>query len=242
MVLPALTSGPTAELTMTTSVPCQSASPKVMLAGGESNDRLDDDQRGVMNTTSGGVGRVEEDGGTEVREEEAEEEQCRLLKKSEMDRYTLQPMDNSSSGRSETGEGSEMRELMDKPVERPVRTCAVLCGAFFLVYTANLAIQNLQTSLHQTAGLGITSLAVLYGSIIVFGSLSPLVIRFLTAKRTLVLAFICHLLYTLSNFYPTIPTLLTSSLLLGAMAGPMWTAQGLYCTATGLAYAGIKQV
>ena len=76
----------------------------------------------------------------------------------------------------------------------------------------------------------------------VFGSLSPLVIRFLTAKRTLVVAFVCHLLYTASNFYPTFPTLLTSSLLLGAMAGPMWTAQGLYATATGMAYAGIKQV
>ena len=76
----------------------------------------------------------------------------------------------------------------------------------------------------------------------VFGTLSPLVIRFLNAKRTLVIAFVCHLLYTLSNFYPTFPTLLTSSLLLGVAAGPMWTAQGLYCTATGLAYAGIKQV
>lgn len=131
---------------------------------------------------------------------------------------------------------------MEKPVQRPVRTCAVLCAAFFFVYTANLAIQNLQSSLHQAAGLGVTSLAVLYGSIIVFGTLSPLVIRFLTAKRTLVVAFVCHLLYTLSNFYSTFPTLLTSSLLLGAMAGPMWTAQGLYCTATGLAYAGIKQM
>ena len=82
----------------------------------------------------------------------------------------------------------------------------------------------------------------LYLVVSVFGSLSPMFIRFLNAKRTLVIAFVCHLLYTLSNFYPTFPTLLTSSLLLGIMAGPMWTAQGLYCTATGMAYAAVKQV
>lgn len=72
--------------------------------------------------------------------------------------------------------------------------------------------------------------------------MSPLVIRLLGAKRTLLLAWVFHALYTLSNFYPTFPTLLTSSLLLGAIAGPMWTAQGLFISESGLAYAQSHQV
>ncbi|XP_076449135.1 protein unc-93 homolog A-like isoform X2 [Babylonia areolata] len=220
-----------------------------------SDDRAeadDDDQPRMMTkkTTPLGV----EKNGEVLREGQGEEERSHLLTTSEMDSYNLHHQNHhqyqtdisgpsqsdTTGGKEEEGEGRGLVE--DKPVQRPVRTCAVLCLAFFFVYTANLAIQNLQSSLHQAAGLGVTSLAVLYGSIIVFGTLSPLVIRFLNAKRTLVLAFVCHLLYTVSNFYPTFPTLLTSSLLLGAMAGPMWTAQGLYCTATGMAYAVVKQI
>ncbi|PVD37677.1 hypothetical protein C0Q70_00276 [Pomacea canaliculata] len=127
-------------------------------------------------------------------------------------------------------------------VQRPVRTCAVVSLSFLFVYTANLAIQNLQSSLNQAEGLGITSLAALYGAIIVCGTMSPLVIRLLGAKRTLLLAWVFHALYTLSNFYPTFPTLLTSSLLLGAIAGPMWTAQGLFISESGLAYAQSHQM
>lgn len=51
-------------------------------------------------------------------------------------------------------------------VQRPVGTCAVVSLSFLFVYTANLAIQNLQSSLNQAEGLGITSLAALYGAII----------------------------------------------------------------------------
>ena len=60
----------------------------------------------------------------------------------------------------------EVKQLVKMTVQRPIRTCFILCLSFFFVYTANLAIQNLQSSLHETAGLGITSLAVLYGAII----------------------------------------------------------------------------
>lgn len=142
----------------------------------------------------------------------------------------------------ESPDKKEQKKMRQKQVVNPIRTCTVMCMSFLFAYTANLAIQNLQSSLNQAAGLGITSLAVLYGSIIVFGTLSPAVIRILNAKRTLTVAWVCHALYTLSNFYPTFLTLLTSSLLLGVIAGPMWTAQGLYISASGMAYAQENKV
>ncbi|KAK7506544.1 hypothetical protein BaRGS_00002019, partial [Batillaria attramentaria] len=75
-----------------------------------------------------------------------------------------------------------------------------------------------------------------------FCAVSPAIIRLLRAKWVLVIAWACHSLYTFSNFYPTYPTLVTSSLLLGVVAGPMWTAQGLYISASGITYAQDKQI
>ncbi|KAK7113718.1 protein unc-93 homolog A-like isoform X2 [Littorina saxatilis] len=192
--------------------------------------------------------RLEQEPSTHDDEEEVADPRLPLVQRqSKMDdaddnKKVRQPESTASSKTNILPDGDEEIQLVKTTVQHPIRTCFVLCMAFLLVYTSNLAIQNLQSSLNQAAGLGITSLAVLYGSIILFGSLSPMVIRFLNAKRTLVIAFVFHLLYTVSNFYPTFPTLLTSSLLLGAAAGPMWTAQGLYCSACGMAYASLKQI
>ena len=41
------------------------------------------------------------------------------------------------------------------------------------------------------------------------------------------LAWLCHILYTLAQFYPAWETLVPASILLGAMTGPTWTAQGM---------------
>ncbi|KAK3782339.1 hypothetical protein RRG08_027887 [Elysia crispata] len=123
--------------------------------------------------------------------------------------------------------------------QQPMRTCLVLSASFTFVYTAYLAIQNLQSSLNDEANLGVTSLCVLYGTIILFGPQAPLAMRLIGPKRVLVLAWIIHCIYTASNFYPTWLTLIPSSALLGAIAGPMWTAQGIYITAAGEKHAAM---
>ncbi|CAL1534224.1 unnamed protein product, partial [Lymnaea stagnalis] len=123
-----------------------------------------------------------------------------------------------------------------------MRNCLVLSVSFTFVYTAYLAIQNLQSSLNQEANLGVVSLSVLYGTIIIFGTQAPIFIKFIGAKRVLVLAWVIHIIYTASNFYPTFATLIPSSALLGAIAGPMWTSQGIYITAAGEKYAALQGV
>ncbi|XP_046330266.2 protein unc-93 homolog A-like [Haliotis rufescens] len=113
---------------------------------------------------------------------------------------------------------------------KETRSCGVLAASFLAAFTAYLAIQNLQSSLNQQAGLGTISLSVQYACIVFSGILSPAVIRWFGVKNTIILSWICHLIYTGSNFYPAFFTLIPSSVILGTMSGVLWTCQSIYTT------------
>ena len=49
--------------------------------------------------------------------------------------------ESAGSSKSDLNDGEE-KQLVTSTVQRPIRTCFVLCLAFFFVYTANLAIQH----------------------------------------------------------------------------------------------------
>ena len=120
---------------------------------------------------------------------------------------------------------------------REYRSLVVLSASFTAVFTAYLAIQNLQTSLNQEKGLGIISLSCMYACIILSGILAPAILKLIGEKKILIISFICHVIYTGTNFYPTFATLLPSSILLGITAGPMWTSQSVYLAHKASAYA-----
>ena len=115
-------------------------------------------------------------------------------------------------------------------IESPLQSTIVISTAFFFVFASFMSIQALQNSLNIEAGLGVKSLACLYSTCIVSSLLSPTFIKVFGGKFTVVGAFICHTIYTLSNFYPRFYTLIPSSLLLGMATGPLLTAQNLYIT------------
>lgn len=104
----------------------------------------------------------------------------------------------------------------------------IISVSFFSVFTAYLALQNLQSSLNQEEGLGITSLSCLYAFIILSAILAPWIIKVLGIKISLLISWVSHILYTCSNFYPTFATLLPTSILLGLISGPMWTSQSVF--------------
>ncbi|KAH3891094.1 hypothetical protein DPMN_015183 [Dreissena polymorpha] len=120
---------------------------------------------------------------------------------------------------------------------RENRNVYILSAAFTAIFTAYIALQNLQSSLNQAAGLGIISLSCMYACIILSGILAPAVISAVGEKRIIVFSFICHVIYTGTNFYPTFGTLIPSSVLLGITAGPMWTSQSVYLSDMALSYA-----
>lgn len=117
------------------------------------------------------------------------------------------------------------------------RSAIVLSASFTAIFTAYLAIQNLQSSLNQEKGLGIISLSCMYACIILSGILAPAVLNIIGEKWSLIIPFICHVIYTGTNYYPTFATLLPSSILLGLTAGPMWTSQSVYLSQKAYSYA-----
>ncbi|KAL8624697.1 hypothetical protein ACOMHN_038243 [Nucella lapillus] len=119
---------------------------------------------------------------------------------------------------------------------KEIRNTLVVGVAFQLIFTAHFAIQNLQSSLHEEEYLGVSALGCLYATSIFSSIFAPTIIGLLGLKGCLVLAWLTHMLYTLAQFYPTWQTMVPASVLLGALTGPTWTAQGVYVSACAFSF------
>eukprot|EP00058_Branchiostoma_floridae_P010297 XP_002595785.1 hypothetical protein BRAFLDRAFT_106254 [Branchiostoma floridae] len=118
----------------------------------------------------------------------------------------------------------------------------VLASVFLLSFTAFGAIQNLQSTLNSEAGLGVVSLSCVYASMVLSCLYAPFFIHKVgSCKWTIVVCFFGHILYTGSNFYPSWYTLMPSSVLFGAISGPLWTAKITYLTSSAVEYAKLLQ-
>ncbi|XP_062596122.1 protein unc-93 homolog A-like [Saccostrea cucullata] len=124
---------------------------------------------------------------------------------------------------------------------RETLNVVIISFSFFFVFTAYLALQNLQSSLNQEEGLGITSLSCLYGFIILSSILAPWIIKSLGIKISLLISWIAHMLYTCANFYPTFATLLPASILLGLISGPMWTSQSVFISTNAYSFSDLNK-
>ncbi|XP_077999946.1 protein unc-93 homolog A-like [Glandiceps talaboti] len=100
-----------------------------------------------------------------------------------------------------------------------------LCLAFLLSFTAFQSIQNLESSISAEANVGTASLSTMYGVFILSCNFAPLVIDRLGTRRTMLLGLVGNVIYTAVHFHSHHYTLIPTSILLGAVAGPMWTAQ-----------------
>ncbi|XP_046330251.2 protein unc-93 homolog A-like [Haliotis rufescens] len=125
----------------------------------------------------------------------------------------------------------ETRKQLGSFGGKETRSCVVLSASFFWAFAAFVAIQNLQSSLNEEADLGIISLSVLYACMIFSGIITPTVIRLLGVKSSIIVSWVCHILYTASNFYPAFFTLIPSSVLVGAISCLLWTCASTYVTA-----------
>ncbi|CAJ0936748.1 unnamed protein product, partial [Ranitomeya imitator] len=94
------------------------------------------------------------------------------------------------------------------------------------------------SSLNNIQGLGVASLSVMYVSLSLSSLLlPPLLIKKIGCKWTIVASMFCFISYSLCNFYPSWPTLIISSILVGLGGGPLWASKSTYITITGTKYA-----
>lgn len=123
--------------------------------------------------------------------------------------------------------------------ERHWKNLISLATSFMVSFTAFGSLQNLQSSLHYDAGLGLASLSVIYGCLMVSCLLAPVVINTLGTKWTITICLFCYTFYTAANFYPEFYTLIPAAALLGLSAGPLWAAQGTYLTTLAISLADV---
>ena len=95
---------------------------------------------------------------------------------------------------------------------------------YVVLFTAFIGLQNLQSSINAAGGLGLVTLSLLYSSLIIAGFFTPGILRLLGTKYSLLFGCICHLIYTLTNYYPSWYTLVPASILIGFAFGPTWSA------------------
>ena len=95
---------------------------------------------------------------------------------------------------------------------------------YVVLFTAFIGLQNLQSSINAAGGLGLVTLSLLYSSLIIAGFFTPGILRLLGTKYSLLFGCICHLIYTLTNYYPSWYTLVPASILVGFAFGPTWSA------------------
>ena len=99
--------------------------------------------------------------------------------------------------------------------------------AFLFIYSAYLALEGLQSSLNNDGSLGVIAVSLVYAGYFVSVLYSPFAVELLGTKLTLIGAFVTHTVYVIANFYPKWYCLLPASFLLGLVAAPQWTAQGV---------------
>ena len=123
------------------------------------------------------------------------------------------------------------------PARRAAKNLVVLGCAFMFMFTAFVSLQSLQSTLNAHRGMGVISLACAYTATVVSCFLAPAVIARLTTKGTIVAGYVLFLIYILTNFYPSEFVMLPASVVLGALTGPLWSAQSTYLTTLAIRHA-----
>ena len=120
----------------------------------------------------------------------------------------------------------------------PTRALSVLSLVFFLVFLAWHAQQNITVSAHSSHGVdGSVTLAITYGCIMVSSVFAPAFVGAVGLKRSMLLGFSSVVVFMCANCWPRPLTTYAAAAFFGALAAPMWVAQGQYITMLVVNYA-----
>ncbi|KAJ8009050.1 hypothetical protein DPEC_G00084810 [Dallia pectoralis] len=119
-------------------------------------------------------------------------------------------------------------------IDRNMKNVLVVSIGFLSLFTAYGGLQSLQSSLNAEEGMGVTSLSVIYASIIVSSMfLPPILIKNIGCKWTIVAGMGCYVTYSIGNLYPGWYTLIPTSIILGMGGSPLWSAKCTLLTISG---------
>ncbi|XP_075123892.1 protein unc-93 homolog A-like [Leptodactylus fuscus] len=119
-----------------------------------------------------------------------------------------------------------------------LKNIIIVSFGFLLLFTAYGGLQTLQSSLNPEKGLGVASLSVIYGCLILSSLfLPPIIIKKIGCKWTIVVSMCCYISYSIANFKPNWYSLIITSAIGGIGGGPLWASKCTYLTISGIKYA-----
>jgi len=118
---------------------------------------------------------------------------------------------------------------LSKEKRRVWKNVIVISVSFLLIFNAFQGLSRLQSTLNRVEGLGVITLSILYTTLVISCMFLPkLMIRTLGHRWTIIVSFIGYIIYMAANGYAVWATMITSSVLVGLSAAPLWTAQCSY--------------
>ena len=109
--------------------------------------------------------------------------------------------------------------------------------SFMIVYSVNLGVASLQSSVNESEGIGLASLTTIYFLFIVSSLYTPSIIRLFGTKYILIVCYIGMTVYTISNYYPHWYTLIPGSVCIGLVYGPLFASINVHVTSVAIQYA-----
>ncbi|KAI0230830.1 hypothetical protein LSAT2_018817 [Lamellibrachia satsuma] len=165
---------------------------------------------------------------------------CRDVFAASTDRllYHQREAGNGANGAFSGAEANDAFSRVEASGRRAWRNLVVLGVSFMFLSTALVSLQSVQSSLNPHRGVGVLSLSCVHGATVVSCLLAPVVIGRLTTKWTVVASVGACLVYAIvANVDPRHSSLVSSSLLLGLLTGPMWSAQAVHLSRLAIEHA-----
>ncbi|GAB1608588.1 UNC93-like protein [Argonauta hians] len=113
---------------------------------------------------------------------------------------------------------------------RPFKNLMVICIGHMLFSIAYISLRNLQSSINHEKGLGITSLACIYGGFVFGCVFTTAIVHRFGPKLTLIGSVLFHVAFSLANAFPSFYSMVPASAIAGISQAAMWTALGTYIT------------
>lgn len=111
--------------------------------------------------------------------------------------------------------------------------------SFITCYGSFIGMVNLQSSINSQQGLGLASLAILYGIGIITAVFVPALLHSIGAKYALCVGYGLRLIYILTNYYPSWYTLIPGSILGGIGDFIMWVSIEVHMSVSARKHASI---
>ena len=147
------------------------------------------------------------------------------------DKKPTSDIDNAvSNGDLHVDEKAEKKKIM--------KNIFLISLAFFCNFTSYSGLVALQSSLHRVDGMGVITQSVTHLTLVISCLFVPKpFISLVGHKWTMAISFSGYILWMAANGYAVWGTLVTTSILVGLFAAPLWTAQCSYFTRCAVRYA-----